>query len=63
MHQHPELRQHIFKFDFAVDDLRASISRSVQDGNEKPLGYVTLQNFRLGLVLLTYNLTVDISLR
>jgi vacuolar protein sorting-associated protein 13A/C len=59
----PELRQHIFELDFAVDDLRASISRSGSDGGEKSLGYVTLQHFRLGLVLLKYNLTVDVNLR
>lgn len=63
MQQNPELRQHIFEFDFAVDDLRASISRSGQDEGEKSLGYVTLQHFRLGLVLLKYNLTVDVSLQ
>ncbi|KAG6381178.1 vacuolar protein sorting-associated protein 13 [Boletus reticuloceps] len=61
--ENPELRQHIFEFDFAVDDLRASIARSGPDGREKPLGYVTLQHFRLGLVLLKYNLTVDVNLR
>lgn len=63
MQQNPELRQHIFELDFAVDDLRASISRSGPDGGEKSLGYVTLQYFRLGLVLLKYNLTVDVNLR
>ncbi|KAG9314366.1 N-terminal region of Chorein, a TM vesicle-mediated sorter-domain-containing protein [Chiua virens] len=61
--ENPELAQHIFDFDFAVDDLRASISRSGPDGSEKLLGYVTLQRFRIGLVLLKYHLTVDINLR
>jgi len=61
--QHPEVRQHIFEFDFEVDTLRGAISKSGSDGSEKPLGEVIFQQFRLAFSLLKFNMNVDINLR
>ncbi|KAG2159854.1 vacuolar protein sorting-associated protein 13 [Suillus bovinus] len=61
--EHPEIRQHIFELDFEVDTLRGAISKSSGDGNEKPLGEVIFQQFRLAFSLLKFNMNVDINLR
>jgi len=61
--EHPEIRQHIFEFDFEVDTLRGAISKSGSDGSEKPLGEIIFQQFRLAFSLLKFNMNVDINLR
>lgn len=61
--EHPEIRQHIFELDFEVDTLRGAISKSCNDGSEKPLGEVIFQQFRLAFSLLKFNMNVDINLR
>ncbi|KAI6133067.1 vacuolar protein sorting-associated protein 13 [Pisolithus croceorrhizus] len=56
------LRQRFLQFDFAVDELRATILKSYGDRHEKALGDLTLQRFRLACSFLELKIKVDIKL-
>ncbi|KAG6890404.1 hypothetical protein C0995_008758 [Termitomyces sp. Mi166 len=59
----PEIRQRVFEFTFQVDNLRATISKSISDDVEKPLGDISFERFMLAFVLAKYVMKVDINLR
>lgn len=59
----PGLHQHIFEFDFQVDTLGASISKSTSDGGETLLGDVVFERFALSFVLAKYDMKVKVHLR
>ncbi|KAJ7071032.1 vacuolar protein sorting-associated protein 13 [Mycena amicta] len=59
----PEIHQHIFEVNFRVDNLRASLSKSGNDGVEKPLGDVELKRFALMFALAKFDMKVDVNLQ
>ncbi|KAL0581607.1 Vacuolar protein sorting-associated protein 13 [Marasmius crinis-equi] len=61
--ENPELRQHIFEFAFQVERLGASLSKSGNDGTERPLGNVSFERFDLNFVLAKFDMKVDVNLR
>ncbi|KAF7339474.1 hypothetical protein MSAN_02161700 [Mycena sanguinolenta] len=61
--QRPELHQHIFELNFQVDNLRASLAKTTNDGVEKALGDVELQRFGLFFALAKFDMKVDLNLR
>ncbi|KAJ6610914.1 vacuolar protein sorting-associated protein 13 [Mycena sp. CBHHK59/15] len=61
--QRPELHQHVFEFNFQVDNLRASLAKTGSDGTEKPLGDVTFERFALLFALAKFDMKVDVNLR
>ena len=60
--QRPELRQHIFELNFRVDELKASLFKTV-GGTEKLLGNVSFDQFALAFALAKYDMQVDVNLR
>ncbi|KAI0047829.1 hypothetical protein FA95DRAFT_1589004 [Auriscalpium vulgare] len=56
------LEQKLFELTFAVDTLRASISRSQGADGEKPLGHVSFNRFSLVLGLAKFDLKVGVHL-
>lgn len=60
--QRPELRQHIFELNFRVDELKASLFKTV-DGTEKLLGNVSFDQFALAFAMAKYDMQVDVNLR
>ncbi|KAI0669883.1 vacuolar protein sorting-associated protein 13 [Trametes maxima] len=59
----PALHQHVFEFDFKVDTLRATLSRSAPDGTDRPLGDVAFQGFGLVYAMEKYVMKVDVNLK
>ncbi|KAI6162193.1 vacuolar protein sorting-associated protein 13 [Pisolithus thermaeus] len=60
--EHNSVQQRLLQFDFAVDELRATILKSYGDRHEKALGDLTLQRFRLACSFLELKIRVDIRL-
>ncbi|TFK57082.1 DUF1162-domain-containing protein [Heliocybe sulcata] len=58
----PEFHQHIFEFDFSVDEFRVSLFKSGSEG-EKAMGDLNLEGFALAFALAKYNMQVDVNLR
>lgn len=58
----PLIQQHLFELDFQVDQLRALLSKTGSDGQERLLGEVLLEQFGLTLVLRKYDLEVGVNL-
>ncbi|KAF5314046.1 hypothetical protein D9611_006808 [Ephemerocybe angulata] len=61
--QQVELHQRSFELEFQVGTLRAALSKSTADGQERPLGELTLQQFALTFGLAKFNMDVDVNLR
>ncbi|KAL4070939.1 vacuolar protein sorting-associated protein 13 [Scleroderma citrinum] len=61
--QSQEMQQLLFHMDFAVDGLRATILRSSVNGHERPLGDLSLDDFRLEFSLLQEKINVDVNLK
>ncbi|KAG5731737.1 Vacuolar protein sorting-associated protein 13 [Termitomyces sp. T112] len=59
----PEIRQRTFELTFQVDNLRATISKSISDDVEKPLGDISFERFMFFFVLSKYEMKVDVNLR
>lgn len=58
-----DIQQQIFVLDFAVDNLKAYITKTGLDGKERPLGKVSLDLFNLDFGLAKHDMKVDITLR
>jgi vacuolar protein sorting-associated protein 13A/C len=61
--QRPDLHQHNFEFNFQVHHLKASLSKSNSNGDEKPLGDVSFERFSLMFALAKLDMRVDVNLR
>lgn len=59
----PELRQHIFEFNFAVAEFCVSLSKWSADEGEKPLGKLNLEGFTLAFAMAKYNMGADVNLK
>ncbi|KAK0233092.1 hypothetical protein IW262DRAFT_1304036 [Armillaria fumosa] len=59
----PDIHQHIFDFDFRVDELKVSLYKAAADNVEKALGNVSLDKFSLNFALAKYDMKVDVNLR
>ena len=46
-----------------MEELKAALFRSTNDGTERPLGDVTFQRFALAFAIAKYDMSVDIDLR
>ncbi|KDQ63547.1 hypothetical protein JAAARDRAFT_29565 [Jaapia argillacea MUCL 33604] len=58
-----DLHQHIFEFNFQVEKLRVSLSKSSPDGNESPVGDLGLEGFSLAFALAKFDMKVDVNLK
>lgn len=58
-----DIQQQIFVLDFAVDNLKAYITKTGLDGKERPLGKVSFDVFNLDFGLAKHDMKVDITLR
>ncbi|KAK0465028.1 vacuolar protein sorting-associated protein 13 [Desarmillaria tabescens] len=59
----PDIHQHIFDFDFHVDELKVNLYKATADNVEKALGNVSLDKFSLIFALAKYDMKVDVNLR
>ncbi|KAF9044538.1 vacuolar protein sorting-associated protein 13 [Hymenopellis radicata] len=59
----PDIHQHIFEFDFRVEQLKVCIFKANADNVEKALGDVSLDKFCLVFALAKFDMKVDVNLR
>ncbi|KAG7450519.1 vacuolar protein sorting-associated protein 13 [Guyanagaster necrorhizus] len=59
----PDIHQHIFDFDFRVDELKVHLYKATADNVEKALGNVSLDKFSLIFASTKYDMKVDVNLR
>lgn len=60
--QDPAIHQRIFELDFEVDELRASLAKTGEDGIENSLGNVSFKDFALKFGLAKFDMRVDVHL-
>lgn len=57
------IRQHVFELLFEVDSLQVTVLRSKEDGTERKMGHLGLDQFALQFSMAKFEKKIDIDLR